>query len=62
MTPFFVLAAARALKRFPILNASVEGDTIVYKKAIHIGIAVKIEGGLIVPVIKERGREESSTA
>jgi pyruvate dehydrogenase E2 component (dihydrolipoamide acetyltransferase) len=55
VTPFFVLAAVRALKRFPILNASVEGDTIVYKKTINVGIAVNVEGGLIVPVIKDAG-------
>ena len=58
VTPFFVLAAARALKRFPILNASVEGDTIVYKKTINIGVAVNIEGGLIVPVIRNAGEKD----
>jgi 2-oxoglutarate dehydrogenase E2 component (dihydrolipoamide succinyltransferase) len=57
VTPFFVLAAIRALKRFPILNASVEGDTIVYRKKINVGIAVNIEGGLIVPVIKDAGEK-----
>jgi pyruvate dehydrogenase E2 component (dihydrolipoamide acetyltransferase) len=57
VTPFFVLAAVRALKRFPILNASVEGDTIVYKKTINVGIAVNVEGGLLVPVIKDAGEK-----
>ena len=57
VTPFFVLAAVRALKRFPVLNASVEGDTIVYKKTINVGIAVNVEGGLIVPVVKEAGEK-----
>jgi pyruvate dehydrogenase E2 component (dihydrolipoyllysine-residue acetyltransferase) len=52
ITPFFVQAAANALKRFPIVNSSLEGDTIVYKRAINIGIAVNLEWGLIVPVIK----------
>src|SRR5947199_7467424 len=52
VTPFFVQAAATALKRFPIVNSSLEGDTIVYKQAINIGIAVTLESGLIVPVIK----------
>jgi 2-oxoglutarate dehydrogenase E2 component (dihydrolipoamide succinyltransferase) len=52
VTPFFVQAAANALKRFPIVNSSLEGDTIVYKRAINIGIAVNLEWGLIVPVIK----------
>jgi 2-oxoglutarate dehydrogenase E2 component (dihydrolipoamide succinyltransferase) len=55
ITPFFALAVVRALKKFPIVNASVDGDAIVYKKAINVGIAVSIEGGLIVPVIKNAG-------
>src|SRR4030095_14440194 len=53
VTPFFVHAAANALKRFPIVNSSLEGDTIVYKRAINIGIAVNLEWGLIVPVVKQ---------
>src|SRR5262249_51649720 len=40
VTPFFIQAAATALKRFRIVNSSLDGDTIVYKRAIHIGIAV----------------------
>jgi len=52
VTPFFVQAAANALKQFPIVNSSLEGDTIVYKRAINIGIAVNLEWGLIVPVVK----------
>jgi pyruvate dehydrogenase E2 component (dihydrolipoamide acetyltransferase) len=52
VTPFFAQAAATALKRFPIVNSSLDGDTIVYKRAINIGIAVNLEWGLIVPVIK----------
>jgi pyruvate dehydrogenase E2 component (dihydrolipoamide acetyltransferase) len=52
VTPFFVQAAANALKHFPIVNSSLDGDTIVYKRAINIGIAVNLEWGLIVPVIK----------
>jgi 2-oxoglutarate dehydrogenase E2 component (dihydrolipoamide succinyltransferase) len=52
VTPYFVQAAANALKRFPIVNSSVEGETIVYRRAINIGIAVNLEWGLIVPVIK----------
>jgi pyruvate dehydrogenase E2 component (dihydrolipoamide acetyltransferase) len=52
VTPFFVQAAATALKRFPIVNSSLDGDTIVYKRAINIGIAVNLEWGLIVPAIK----------
>jgi 2-oxoglutarate dehydrogenase E2 component (dihydrolipoamide succinyltransferase) len=52
VTPFFVQAAASALKRFPIVNSSLDGDTIVYKRGINIGIAVNLEWGLIVPVIR----------
>jgi 2-oxoglutarate dehydrogenase E2 component (dihydrolipoamide succinyltransferase) len=52
VTPFFLQAAVNALKRFPIVNASLDGDTIIYKRAINIGIAVNLEWGLIVPVIK----------
>jgi pyruvate dehydrogenase E2 component (dihydrolipoamide acetyltransferase) len=52
VTPFFVQAAANALKRFPIVNSSLDGDTVVYKRPINIGIAVNLEWGLIVPVIK----------
>jgi 2-oxoglutarate dehydrogenase E2 component (dihydrolipoamide succinyltransferase) len=50
--PFVLKATIDALKTFPILNASVEGDTIVYKKDINIGMAVALEWGLIVPVIR----------
>jgi len=52
VTAFFVQAAAAALMRFPIVNSSLDGDTIVYKKTINIGIAVNLEWGLIVPVIR----------
>jgi pyruvate dehydrogenase E2 component (dihydrolipoyllysine-residue acetyltransferase) len=52
VTPFFVQAVVNAIKRFPILNSSVDGDSIVYKRAINVGIAVNLDWGLIVPVIK----------
>jgi 2-oxoglutarate dehydrogenase E2 component (dihydrolipoamide succinyltransferase) len=51
-TPFFVDAAVRALKDFPIVNSSVEGDKIILKKAINFGMAVAAPSGLIVPVMK----------
>jgi 2-oxoglutarate dehydrogenase E2 component (dihydrolipoamide succinyltransferase) len=51
-TPYIVHAVARAIKKYPLMNSSVEGTTIVRKTAIHIGIAVASESGLIVPVIK----------
>jgi pyruvate dehydrogenase E2 component (dihydrolipoamide acetyltransferase) len=57
VTPFFVRAAVRALQRFPVVNSSIDGDTIVYKKAINIGIAVALDWGLIVPVIENAGEK-----
>jgi 2-oxoglutarate dehydrogenase E2 component (dihydrolipoamide succinyltransferase) len=50
--PFFVRAAVNALKQFPIVNASIEGENIHYHREIHLGIAVALDWGLIVPVIK----------
>jgi pyruvate dehydrogenase E2 component (dihydrolipoamide acetyltransferase) len=50
--PFIIKAAADALLAMPIVNASIDGDTIVYKKDINIGIAVALDWGLIVPVIR----------
>jgi 2-oxoglutarate dehydrogenase E2 component (dihydrolipoamide succinyltransferase) len=49
---FIARAAVSALRKFPIVNASLDGDNIVYKKDINLGIAVALESGLIVPVIK----------
>ena len=51
-TPFIARAAVEAIKQFPIFNSSVEGTNIIYKQAINLGIAVALETGLIVPVIK----------
>jgi pyruvate dehydrogenase E2 component (dihydrolipoyllysine-residue acetyltransferase) len=51
ITPFVVKAAVEALRAYPIVNASIDGDNIVYKKDIHVGVAVALEWGLIVPVI-----------
>jgi len=50
--PFILKATVDALKAFPILNASVEGDAVVYRHDINIGIAVALDWGLIVPVIR----------
>ncbi|HET6350369.1 MAG TPA: dihydrolipoamide acetyltransferase family protein [Candidatus Krumholzibacteria bacterium] len=50
--PFFIEAAVRGIKEYPIINSSVDGDTIIYKKTVNVGIAVALENGLIVPVIK----------
>jgi 2-oxoglutarate dehydrogenase E2 component (dihydrolipoamide succinyltransferase) len=49
---FFVKATVEALKRFPIVNASVEGDAIVYHDYYDIGIAVSSDRGLVVPVLR----------
>jgi 2-oxoglutarate dehydrogenase E2 component (dihydrolipoamide succinyltransferase) len=51
-TTFFIRAAVEALRQFPIMNASVEGDSIHYHRNINIGVAVSLDWGLIVPVIK----------
>ena len=50
--PFVTRAATEALAQFPIFNASIDGTNIVYHNEINIGIAVALDGGLIVPVIK----------
>jgi len=50
---FIIKAVAESLKAFPILNASVDGDSVVYHTQINIGVAVALETGLIVPVIKQ---------
>ncbi len=52
-TPVFIQAVAAALKKFPLMNSTLEGDTIKKKKAINIGMATALpDGHLIVPVIK----------
>jgi pyruvate dehydrogenase E2 component (dihydrolipoamide acetyltransferase) len=53
--PFFVRAAIMALQQYPIANASVEGDSIRYHRNINVGIAVALDWGLIVPVLKNAG-------
>jgi 2-oxoglutarate dehydrogenase E2 component (dihydrolipoamide succinyltransferase) len=50
--PFIVKATVDALKAFPVLNSSVDGDSIVYKQEINVGIAVALDWGLIVPVVR----------
>jgi 2-oxoglutarate dehydrogenase E2 component (dihydrolipoamide succinyltransferase) len=58
--PFFAAAAAEALRAFPIFNSSIDGKNVVYYRDINIGIAVALEGGLIVPVI--RNADEKNVA
>jgi 2-oxoglutarate dehydrogenase E2 component (dihydrolipoamide succinyltransferase) len=50
--PFTMMAVAKALRAFPVVNASVDGDNIVFKQDIQLGIAVSLDWGLIVPVVK----------
>jgi 2-oxoglutarate dehydrogenase E2 component (dihydrolipoamide succinyltransferase) len=58
--PFILHATVEALKAFPVLNASVEGENLAYKKDINLGVAVALDWGLIVPVI--RNAEERNLA
>jgi len=52
-TPIFMEAVAKALKKYPMMNISVDGDTVIKKKNINIGMAAALpDGNLIVPVIK----------
>jgi len=53
--PFFALAAVEALKQYPVVNASIEGDSIVYHAEENLGIAVDTQRGLLVPVIHGAG-------
>lgn len=50
--PFIIASVVQGLKAFPIVNSSVAGRNIIYRKPINIGVAVALEWGLIVPVIK----------
>ena len=54
--PFFVKAASMALKAYPVVNAQIDGDSIVYKHYVHMGIAVASEAGLVVPNVKDADR------
>ncbi|MDQ6717595.1 MAG: 2-oxoglutarate dehydrogenase complex dihydrolipoyllysine-residue succinyltransferase [Gemmatimonadota bacterium] len=55
--PFFVKAACVALRDFPTINAQVDGDSIIYKHYVNMGIAVASEQGLVVPNIKDADRK-----
>jgi pyruvate dehydrogenase E2 component (dihydrolipoamide acetyltransferase) len=54
--PFIIKVVVEALQRFPVLNAAVAGSQIIYRKQYNIGIAVALDWGLIVPVIKNADR------
>ena len=55
--PFFVRAACMALKQFPMVNARVDGDHIVYHHYVNLGIAVASDAGLVVPNLKDADRK-----
>ena len=57
-THFYAMAAVQTLKEFPLFNASVDGNNILYKSDINLGVAVAVPEGLIVPVV--RNCEEKS--
>ena len=50
--PFIIKAVTEGLKAFPVMNSSVAGNNIIYRKQVNIGVAVALDWGLIVPVIK----------
>jgi 2-oxoglutarate dehydrogenase E2 component (dihydrolipoamide succinyltransferase) len=54
--PFFVKAACAALRQFPVVNAQVDGDSIIYRHYVNMGIAVASEAGLVVPNVKDADR------
>ena len=53
--PFFAVAVCEALKQHPVVNASIDGENIVYHGTENLGIAVDTERGLLVPVVKDAG-------
>jgi 2-oxoglutarate dehydrogenase E2 component (dihydrolipoamide succinyltransferase) len=54
--PFFAKAAAMALKAYPVVNAQIDGDSVIYKHYVNLGIAVASEQGLVVPNVKDADR------
>ena len=52
---FFVSAAVQALRKFPIVNASIDNEDIVYHGFQDIGVAVSTDRGLVVPVVRDAG-------
>ncbi len=55
--PFFVKAACMALKQYPTVNAQLDGDALVYKHYVNMGIAVASDAGLVVPNVKDADRK-----
>ena len=57
--PFFLKAAASALQAFPAVNASLDGDQVIYHNNVNIGIAVALDWGLVVPVITDADQKSA---
>ncbi len=55
--PFFIEAACQALAAYPVVNAQIDGDSIIYKHYVNMGIAVASDAGLVVPSIKDADRK-----
>ena len=55
--PFFVKAACMALEAYPVVNAQIDGDSIIYKHYVNMGIAVASDAGLVVPNVKDADRK-----
>ena len=55
--PFFVKAACMALKSYPVVNSQIDGDSVIYKHYVNMGIAVASEAGLVVPNVKDADRK-----
>jgi 2-oxoglutarate dehydrogenase E2 component (dihydrolipoamide succinyltransferase) len=51
-TPYIVDAVVKAIKKYPLINSSLDGDKIIRKSSINIGLAVAAENGLLVPVVR----------
>jgi 2-oxoglutarate dehydrogenase E2 component (dihydrolipoamide succinyltransferase) len=51
--PFFAKAAMMALKAYPVVNAAIDGDSLVYRNYVNLGIAVASDAGLVVPNVKD---------
>ena len=52
-TPFFLAAIVEGLRKYPILNAAIDGDKVIYRRRMNLGVASAVEEGLIVPVVKD---------
>ncbi|MGE0813735.1 MAG: dihydrolipoamide acetyltransferase family protein [Vicinamibacterales bacterium] len=56
-TSFIAKAAVDTLRRHPVINASIDGDNVVYRRDVNLGIAVALDPGLIVPVVRNAGEK-----